>query len=244
MNDLELDRAKSQAAVDKVLSYSDYQKTLAKPRDPVPDCRADLDRGLSRSENPKRRGAFDLSRRSRRSIARDAEFASNRSRIRSGPNANSRPKKKFAYISDSLRAAEMGMEAGIDAVRRTEIRKDGYLYLDGTRLTSEILKTHHQHRIMAQGYVPSHTIAASGESVRRSAQSGQRADPSEHVHHHGHLSAFAEDRLFRRYHANRRSRPRLRTTETRLRTASQTGRRSDSAGSATARTPMTSTSRS
>jgi Xaa-Pro aminopeptidase len=48
-------------------------------------------------------------------------------------------------------------------VRRTEIRKDGYLYLDGTRLTSEILKRVINTAIMAQGYVPSHTIAAAGE---------------------------------------------------------------------------------
>ncbi len=48
-------------------------------------------------------------------------------------------------------------------MRRTEIRKDGYLYLDGTRLTSEILKRIINTAIMAQGYVPSHTIAASGE---------------------------------------------------------------------------------
>jgi Xaa-Pro aminopeptidase len=67
------------------------------------------------------------------------------------------------FINDSLRAAEHGMEAGIDAVRRTEIRNDGYLYLDGTRFTSEILKSIINTVIMAQGYVPSHTIAASGE---------------------------------------------------------------------------------
>jgi Xaa-Pro aminopeptidase len=55
------------------------------------------------------------------------------------------------------------MESGIDAVRRSEIRKDGYLYLDGTRLTSEILKSVINTAIMAQGFVPSHTIAASDE---------------------------------------------------------------------------------
>jgi Xaa-Pro aminopeptidase len=55
------------------------------------------------------------------------------------------------------------MEAGIDAVRRTKIRKNGYLYLDGPQLTSEILKRIIDTTIMAQGYVPSHTIAASGD---------------------------------------------------------------------------------
>ena len=44
-----------------------------------------------------------------------------------------------------------------------KFEKDGYLYLDGTRLTSEILKRIINTTIMAQGYVPSHTIVASGE---------------------------------------------------------------------------------
>jgi len=79
------------------------------------------------------------------------------------PDREFKTSEEVRYINESLRAAELGMEAGIDAVRRTEIRKDGYLYLDGTRLTSEILKTIINTVIMALGYVPSHTIAASGE---------------------------------------------------------------------------------
>jgi len=47
-------------------------------------------------------------------------------------------------------------------VRRSRIRRDGYLDLDGTRLTSEILKRIINTTIMARGYVPSHTIVASG----------------------------------------------------------------------------------
>ena len=78
------------------------------------------------------------------------------------PDRELKTTEEIRFISDSLRAAEMGIEAGTDAVRRTEIRKDGYLYLDGTRLTSEILKSIINTVIMAQGYVPSHTIVASG----------------------------------------------------------------------------------
>ena len=40
--------------------------------------------------------------------------------------------------------------------------KTDILYLEGTRLTSEILKRIINTAIMAQGYVPSHTIVASG----------------------------------------------------------------------------------
>jgi Xaa-Pro aminopeptidase len=65
-------------------------------------------------------------------------------------------------IRESLRIAETGMEAGIDAVRRSEIRRDGYVYLDGTRLTSEILKRIINTTIIAKGFVPAHTIVSSG----------------------------------------------------------------------------------
>jgi Xaa-Pro aminopeptidase len=66
-------------------------------------------------------------------------------------------------IRASLRAAEAGMEAGIAALKRSKIDKQGYLKLDGTRLTSEILKSIINSTTMARGFVPSHTIAASGE---------------------------------------------------------------------------------
>src|SRR5439155_25907557 len=79
------------------------------------------------------------------------------------PEREFKTTKEIRAISESLRAAELGMEVGIDAVRRTQIRKDGYLDLDGTRLTSDILKRIINTAIMAQGFVPSHTIAASGD---------------------------------------------------------------------------------
>jgi Xaa-Pro aminopeptidase len=78
------------------------------------------------------------------------------------PDRELKTKEEVRFINDALRAAENGMEAGIDAVRRSRIRRDGYLYLDGTRLTSEILKRIINTTIMARGYVPSHTIVASG----------------------------------------------------------------------------------
>src|SRR3989475_12241725 len=77
------------------------------------------------------------------------------------PERELKTKEEVRFINEALRAAESGMEAGIDAVRRSRIRRDGYLDLDGTRLTSEILKRIINTTIMARGYVPSHTIVAS-----------------------------------------------------------------------------------
>src|SRR5207245_2624485 len=79
------------------------------------------------------------------------------------PEREFKTAEEVRFISESLRAAERGIEAGIDAVRRSDIRKDGYLYLDGTRLTSEILKRIINTTIMSLGFVPSHSIVASGD---------------------------------------------------------------------------------
>jgi Xaa-Pro aminopeptidase len=162
MNDLELDRAKSQASVDKVLSYSAYQKRWQARGTQFPTTAQILSDVLA-----------DLKIRS---VEVPASFPVGladelrKMNIRIHPKLDSfwpdrefKTRDEVRFISESLRAAERGMEAGIDAVRRTEIRKDGYLYLDGTRFTSEILKSIINTVIMAQGYVPSHTIAASGE---------------------------------------------------------------------------------
>ncbi|HZD42123.1 MAG TPA: M24 family metallopeptidase, partial [Terriglobales bacterium] len=64
--------------------------------------------------------------------------------------------------SESLRVAKLGLDAGIRALKRTKIGRDGYLYLRGSRLTSEILKTIVNTTIMAQSSLPSHTIISSG----------------------------------------------------------------------------------
>jgi Xaa-Pro aminopeptidase len=161
MNDLELDRAKSQAAVDEVLTYSHYQKRWQNRGTQFPTTAQILvevcaDLKIKNLEVP---SAFpvhlaDQLRKLKMQVAPKADPF--------WPDREFKTKEEIRAISNSLRAAEIGMEAGIDAVRRTEIRKDGYLYLDGTRLTSEILKRIINTTIMAQGYVPSHTIAASG----------------------------------------------------------------------------------
>jgi len=162
MNDLEIDRAKSQARADKVLSYSAYAKRWQQRGVQFPAAAQILlevckDLRIKSLEVPSTfpLGLADHLRKLRISV-----------RAKSDPFWTEREfktQKEIRFINDSLRTAERGMEAGIDAVRRSEIRKNGYLYLDGTRLTSEILKRIINTTIMAQGYLPSHTIVASGD---------------------------------------------------------------------------------
>src|SRR5215510_11851774 len=162
MNDLELDRAKSQANVDIVLSYSDYQKRWRDRGTYFPTAAQILsevfvDLKIRSVEVPATFpvGLADQLRRMKVKIAPKPDPF--------WPERQFKTQEEIRFISHSLRAAETGMEAGIEAIRRCQIGKDGYLYLDGTRFTSEILKRIINTAIMSQGYVPSHTIAASGD---------------------------------------------------------------------------------
>jgi Xaa-Pro aminopeptidase len=162
MNDLEIDRAKDQASVDKVLSYSEYTRRCQQRGTAFPSPAQILtevlnDLKITAVEVP---SSFPLG------IADQLRNAGINVQAKADPFWPEREFKtaeEVGFINESLRAAERGMEAGIDALRHCDIRKGGYLYLGDTRMTSEILKSVINTTIMAQGFVPSHTIVASGD---------------------------------------------------------------------------------
>ena len=160
LSDLEIDRAKKQAHVHRVLSLSLYQRKLRQLGKPA----AMID-------------VLDLIFRERgiRSVMVPANFSALLSdqlrakgysvQIKRDPFWAERETKnrvEVAQITESLRIARLGLEAGIRMLKRTRAKRDGYLYLNGARLTSEMLKTAVNTTIMAQGWLPSHTIISSG----------------------------------------------------------------------------------
>ena len=160
MSDLEIDRAKRQARADRVLSLSQYQRKLRK-LGKVPTFIEVLDllfreRGIRSLIVPAnfsalladqlRAKGFSLQ------IKRDPFFA----------EREIKNNEEVRQITESLRVARLGLEAGIRILKRTKFGRDGYLYLNGAKLTSEALKTAVNTTIMAQGWLPSHTIISSG----------------------------------------------------------------------------------
>ena len=160
LSDLEIDRAKKQAHVHRVLSLSLYQRKLRQLGKPA----AMID-------------VLDLIFRERgiRSLIVPANFSallSDQLRAKGysvqikrdpfWPERETKNRVEVAQITESLRIARLGLEAGIRMLKRTRTKRDGYLYLNGTRLTSEMLKTAVNTTIMAQGWLPSHTIISSG----------------------------------------------------------------------------------
>jgi Xaa-Pro aminopeptidase len=161
MSDLEIDRAKKQSRADRVLSLSLYQKKLRKMGKTTPTMIDVLDllfreRGIRALIVPANFSALYADQLRARGfvvqIKRDPFFA----------ERETKASTEVRHITESLRVAKLGLEAGIRALKRTKIKRDGYLYLNGSRLTSETLKTLVNTTMMAQGWVPSHTIISSG----------------------------------------------------------------------------------
>ena len=161
MNDLEIDRAKKQAHVDRVLSLSLYQRKLREKGKPSPTLVDILDllfreRGIRSLLVPANFSAL---------LADQLRAKGFTLQIKRDPFYAERERKNSAevkHIAESLRIAALGLAAGIRALKRTQIKRDGYLYLNGARLTSETLKRFVNTTMMAEGWIPSHTIISSG----------------------------------------------------------------------------------
>jgi Xaa-Pro aminopeptidase len=170
MSDLEMDRARKQARVDRVLSWTrlgeEVKRAGALPT--VAAVAAHVLRGLRvRSVEVPR--AFPVG------LAADLQAQRIRVRPRPDPFWPQREIKRaqeVRAITQALRAAESGLEAGLSALRACTIGRDGYLRRGGRRFTAEDLRAAVNTRIMAEGCLPSHTICAPGDQAVDPHQEG------------------------------------------------------------------------
>lgn len=170
MSDLERDRARAQARVDEVRSWSALAKAEeAAGRTATPAgviARALRQLGLRRAEVPR---SFSLG------LAMDLDERGIRLDLGPDPFWPEREKKRadeVRAIQAALRAAEAGLEAGLAALRQTRVGRDGWLRRDGRRFTAEDLRSVVNERIMALGCVPAHTICAPGDQAVDPHQEG------------------------------------------------------------------------
>jgi Xaa-Pro aminopeptidase len=170
MSDLEMDRARAQATVDRVLSWSKLAAPLetGTRRAAVAAVVALALRrlGLRRVTVPRSFPlglAQELGRRGIRLDLGPDPF---------WPEREIKQPREVRAIEASLRAAEAGLLAGIEALKACRIR-NGWLLRDGRRFTAEDLRSAVNTRMMADGFVPAHTICAPGD---------QAVDPHEGGH--------------------------------------------------------------
>ncbi len=158
MSDLEMDRALSQAKVDSVLSYSEYERkaTRSGPSEFM-DVVYDLlrEKGVKEATVP---ASFPLAYGDALR-ARGVVLS-----VKQEPFFDERTIKSKEEV-DQIRAVQEAVEEAVDAtmdlLRNSEVRK-GLLYLDGSVLTSESVRCTLHLCLMEKGCVGQHTIVACG----------------------------------------------------------------------------------
>jgi Xaa-Pro aminopeptidase len=161
LNDLELDRGKEEESVDEVLSLSEYKKKLS-PRKRKRVGFADVvnlvfeERGVKSVLVP---GDFPIKYADElRKLGYRVNYK------KEEPFFKERIKKtheEIKSITDSLRKTEKAMDRAIQTIASSKTR-DGKLFLNGSPLTSEMIKGEINSELSKLGCVASNTIVACG----------------------------------------------------------------------------------
>lgn len=163
MSDLEMDRARNQATVDRVLSYTEWERTLRGKGVTSPGS-PDIVHAVLESEGITRLlvpGNFPYAHAVRllelgyRLETKKEPFFERRA-VKTG--------EEIRHIEAAQRATEEAVAAAHDQLRRAVIKK-GQLWLDGEPLTSERIKQLINVKLMERNCVAQHTIVAGGEQA-------------------------------------------------------------------------------
>lgn len=172
LSDLEIDRGREEATVNRVLSLSDYQKKLISKKrkrirfvDIVDEVLKDLK--IKKALVP---GMFpakyaDELRKRGYTIKVSQEEPFFKERLVKTP-------KEIASLKDALRKTARAMDLAIRMVASSEIKRNK-LYMNGQALTSEKIKGEINSELSRMGYHASHTIVASGVQSSMPHHSGE-----------------------------------------------------------------------
>lgn len=177
MNDLEIDRARRQARVDDVISLSALQAELRREGRRAITTAAVLHRLLSGRGVRTLWVPFDFPT----GLAFQLRRRGLRVRVKEGPFFDQRQIKQareVRQITRAQRAAEAGLQSGIDLIGQARITSHGELEQGGGALTAERVKEAINTVLLKLGFVAAHTIVAGG---------AQGCDP--HNEGHGPLPA-------------------------------------------------------
>lgn len=159
MSDLEIGRAHKQARVDRVLSFSRYQKRLREAGVKQPRFGDILNHVLDefhirRVEVPTNFpiGLAKQLRGIRVAVKPDPFF----------PEREIKTSAEIASLADAMRLAEEGMRAAVGALRISRVGRDGFLYWRKKKLTAEDIQGLINATIAGLGGVASRTIVACG----------------------------------------------------------------------------------
>jgi Xaa-Pro aminopeptidase len=163
MSDLEIDRAKQQATVDLVLSYSTYDKKL-KDRGVTEPKGADVIKavldefGVTDLIVPTNFGV-DLA-----DALRERGFRITTKKEPFYPERAIKSREEVESVLQTMRATEEAIGHAVEVIRASDIHQ-GQLYYEGRVLTSEFIKKLINVKLMENDCIAQHTIVACGDDA-------------------------------------------------------------------------------
>jgi len=163
MSDLEMDRARSQASVDRVLSYSETEQKARKQgiKDPTA---VDIVHVVLKEAKIRRLSVpanFPIIHAAR---LQERGYSLKPKRDPFYEQRVLKTAEEVRHIEDAQRATEEAVAAAHALLRRAEI-KDEQLWLDGALVTSERIKKLVNVKLMERDCIAQHTIVAGGEQA-------------------------------------------------------------------------------
>ncbi len=161
MSDLELDRAKSQAKVDEVLSYTKAARQAKQRLSKEPGYLDVIDEvlrghGVKTLEVP-----MDFSVAYADGL-RTRGYAVEAIPDPFYPERMIKSAREIKLLTQALRATEEALAAAIELIRNAEIKPDGTLWIGGKPLTAELIRKVLHMLLMERDCVGQHTIIACG----------------------------------------------------------------------------------
>ena len=163
MSDLEMDRARTQASVDRVLSYSDIEQKAKKQgiKDPTA---VDIVHVVLKESKIRRLSVpanFPVIHAAR---LQERGYSLKPKRDPFYEQRVVKTAEEVRHIEDAQRATEEAVAAAHALLHRAEI-KDEQLWLDGEVVTSERIKKFVNVKLMERDCIAQHTIVAGGEQA-------------------------------------------------------------------------------
>lgn len=163
MSDLEMDRARTQASVDRVLSYSEIEQKAKKQgiKDPTA---VDIVHVVLKEFKIRRLSvpaSFPVIHAAR---LQERGYSLKPKREPFYEQRVVKTAEEVRHIEDAQRATEEAVAAAHAMLRRVEI-KDDQLWLDGALVTSERIKKLVNVKLMERDCIAQHTIVAGGEQA-------------------------------------------------------------------------------
>ncbi len=161
MSDLEVDRAKSQAKVDEVLSFTHLAQQLKKQGNSAPGMMDVIDgffkeKGIKDIEVPSDFAVIYADALRKRGYAvhpKPEPFY---------PERMIKSEEEIAWLTESLRITEDALAMAIELIRNSEIHADNTLWLGAKPLTVELVRKSMHLTMMERDCVAQHTIVAPG----------------------------------------------------------------------------------